>query len=200
MFTRLADLWTVVGLIDPQSRITTCGGDQLGGVNKFNQPGYMERTYSNLPPHNTISFVIYTFPYGTWTPTDTLEFYVDDGLIKTFNPSSFMHTPFMNTGCGRTELRILGHLSHSTSSLKIKLQFSVNGIVGSFAIRDLGIRLTNSSESTNVCTTNSGGWDSFGTDVETTCNDVCDYRNFDKNIVSGTCSQTCDSKCYHCYG
>ena len=101
----------------------------MGGTSLFGPSTILERTYSSLPAHSYISFMLRGINANLWTvPTDSISIYLDGGLFRTQYPSSDI-LGSTQSYCGNINKDYIWYdteavMAHSSSTLTLKYVIS----------------------------------------------------------------------------
>ena len=105
----------------------------------------MERTYTSLPPHSYISYILRAVNINHWSSSsDSITFYIDGQLVHTLYPSTDITTTTQGH-CGHPNkdfiwYDIVGVRPHSSSSLSLKYVISNTGYASaSYGLHNLNI-------------------------------------------------------------
>ena len=194
----MASQWTITNLVNSNTKLLDfCGYYGLGGPGITNAPTYYEKTYTDLPSHNTLAIVVYSYVWDSWKLTDYVSVNIDGHLAQTYYPGRLKTSQYTTNPCGHSlmQFRIVGNVSHSASTLTLRFAMSVDGSTASFGINDINIKLFDSdTTSTNLCATYGLSWNDANSGYTCPC-------NWNAYLDStGACVQNCNSNCYHCYG
>jgi len=170
----------------------------LGTGSGGTQNQYYKRIYTGLPAHNTIYYTISFWLLDSWdNGIDYFQWSFDSIVITGWGPG---YSSFKTQLCGWTSykdlsnLRTFGKVSHSASTLKLKVisQLDQDSLDESIAIRDINILLLNTSLA--------AGTSQFcgkSTDITLSSNQCSCPEGH--SFGSGTCA-TCDVSCSSCFG
>lgn len=145
---------------------TDCNGQRLlGGYQVLtgdnSNPAYLQKTWSNLPPHFTATISMKAFKIDSWN-SDSLFVMVDGisqqivtwGLLTGTSNMCGDQNPFINTynpQYNEFTQSISVTFTHKASSLTLKLISSLKSWTGSWGIRELNISLTRCHLSCLTC-------------------------------------------------
>ena len=173
----------------------------LGGSNwspNTSQTGlFLERTYSNIVDHNSVTFKFSLFVLDTWDVNDFIKIQFDslpeiDGWIVDLYqlPRPMCRTSNSPGGI----ITAYGYIPHSAPSLTFRIISNLNQDSSdeAFGIRDIQLYFTQTNLSTSyIC----GIGDGFALYNQTTCK--CTSNQYE---VSSSVCDDCDDACLSCFG
>jgi len=177
------------------------GGYCVLGCSGCSQIGdYFQRVYTDLPPHNSIRFVLTFWAIDSWdlaqnNHDDGFQLYFDGTVLDGWHMSlSWFPTQLCgNTASGWNELpmRIFGTIPHTASSITFRVVADLNedSCNESFGFRDISFIFDQqTSTGTNLCAI---------TGISQT-DRVC--KCSEGYYLSGSTCVKCDSNCASCFG
>ena len=198
-FGALTTFWNITSpRTTTASRTGYCGTIILmGGTALLGQNTIMQRTYTSLPTHTYISYILRSLDINQWTSTsDTITFSVDGANTQTLKPKSDLPASTGQSNCGNTNhdfiwYDIVGVHAHSSSSLTLKYVISNTGYAtASYGLHNLNIlfRTTTPYYTSRLC------YDTPGTLTSPCSTDGNHYK------TTGGSTGNCDLSCDTCFG
>lgn len=152
---------------------------------------YFQRTYSNLPVHSFVYYVINVIAIDSWGSSDTYSIAIDGRAVATWKPADYL-AQYGDSICGDSNINdflttIIGKISHSSDSLTLKL--TTNIVSKNLKPPGLGISDIFLSFPTSVITTESSYL----------CPDnTCIYKTQTCSIFQYETSGACITGCNNC--
>ena len=152
-FALEANVWTTNGLVSASDSLDYCASAAiLGGYNTINQNGYIQTTYSGLPPHNIVYFQIKVSLLDHFVSPDTIQFDIGSKSF-TIGDLGANYGDYTDTLCGVSGSYDLvygyevGKVFHTGDSIQVRLTSKIgrSPSVASFGIREVSFIFTNST-------------------------------------------------------
>jgi len=196
--TQVETGWIFQGSSRADSKTNICGSDvYLGGKEVAGKGAYASKTYTGIPPHNTIYFEMTVVIIDEWL-NNRINLYFNSNPIMTWPfPNNMYEIHFcQNSQFKDLKMILRGFVSHNEDSLlfEINSTLMLSGYQAAWGIRDLNFIFLNYTDS--------------GTLPFSLCGSTSDYLppgahcqcNIDEYVDSfGNCSP-CPAPCSRCYG
>ena len=152
-FAQQVALWTDQNSISSNLDYSRCNGSYLlGGYHALKSNTHFQKTYRNLPAHDTIYFSISLYVIDYWTQSDQIYVYIFTHLVFR---SVWSKNNSTNNICGNPDYNDFGLVIaegnnyHEAEAIRLRIYSSDNSNNSSYGFRDIVIVFENQTDSNN---------------------------------------------------